>query len=400
MDKITNRQLPLMVIIMLGIMTTFGPLTIDMYVPSLPNVQSDFGTTTSQVQLTLSFAMIGLAIGQFTFGPLSDAYGRKKIALLIISIYVIASLIAVFTTSLSLLLVIRLIQGLTGGGAIVIAKASIGDQHKGKSLAKGLASLLVVNGIITILAPLIGGYALSVSNWKAIFLILTIVSFAILILAFFKMEETRDADLTKLNFALIFKDFGYLLKKPAFIIPMLLQGLTYVMLFSFSSAAPFITQKIYDMTPQQFSILFALNGIGLIITSQLTALLVEYINRYFLLVLLTLIQISGVVLIIFTLILHLPLWVLIIAFFLNVCPVTGIGPLSFTLAMESRTGGSGNASSLLGLFQFILGGIMSPLVGLKGEYSVMPYLIILVITTILIILLEVLLKSIMIKRNA
>lgn len=136
MDKITNRQLPLMVIIMLGIMTTFGPLTIDMYVPSLPNVQSDFGTTTSQVQLTLSFAMIGLAIGQFTFGPLSDAYGRKKIALLIISIYVIASLIAVFTTSLSLLLVIRLIQGLTGGGAIVIAKASIGDQHKGKSLAK------------------------------------------------------------------------------------------------------------------------------------------------------------------------------------------------------------------------------------------------------------------------
>lgn len=400
MDKITNRQLPLMVIIMLGIMTTFGPLTIDMYVPSLPNVQSDFGTTTSQVQLTLSFAMIGLAIGQFTFGPLSDAYGRKKIALLIISIYVIASLIAVFTTSLSLLLVIRLIQGLTGGGAIVIAKASIGDQHKGKSLAKRLASLLVVNGIITILAPLIGGYALSVSNWKAIFLILTIVSFAILIFAFFKMEETRDADLTKLNFALIFKDFGYLLKKPAFIIPMLLQGLTYVMLFSFSSAAPFITQKIYDMTPQQFSILFALNGIGLIITSQLTALLVEYINRYFLLVLLTLIQISGVVLIIFTLILHLPLWVLIIAFFLNVCPVTGIGPLSFTLAMESRTGGSGNASSLLGLFQFILGGIMSPLVGLKGEYSVMPYLIILVITTILIILLEVLLKSIMIKRNA
>ncbi|MEB6291894.1 multidrug effflux MFS transporter [Staphylococcus xylosus] len=400
MDKITNRQLPLMVIIMLGIMTTFGPLTIDMYVPSLPNVQSDFGTTTSQVQLTLSFAMIGLAIGQFTFGPLSDAYGRKKIALLIISIYVIASLTAVFTTSLSLLLVIRLIQGLTGGGAIVIAKASIGDQHKGKSLAKGLASLLVVNGIITILAPLIGGYALSVSNWKAIFLILTIVSFAILIFAFFKMEETRDADLTKLNFALIFKDFGYLLKKPAFIIPMLLQGLTYVMLFSFSSAAPFITQKIYDMTPQQFSILFALNGIGLIITSQLTALLVEYINRYFLLVLLTLIQISGVVLILFTLIFHLPLWVLIIAFFLNVCPVTGIGPLSFTLAMESRTGGSGNASSLLGLFQFILGGIMSPLVGLKGEYSVMPYLIILVITTILIILLEVLLKSIMIKRNA
>ena len=392
MDKTSNRQIPLIVIIVLGIMTTFGPLTIDMYVPSLPSVQSDFNTTASQAQLTLSFAMIGLAIGQFIFGPLSDAYGRKKIALIIIILYAIASFIAVFATSMSTLLTIRLIQGLTGGGAIVIAKASIGDLHKGKALAKGLASLLVVNGIITIIAPLIGGYALSVSNWQAIFFILTIVSMIIFFFALFKMEETRTADLSKLNFGTIFKDFGYLLKKPAFVFPMLLQGLTYVMLFSFSSAAPFITQKIYDMTPQQFSVLFAINGIGLIIMSQLTAILVSYINRYVLLIALTMIQIAGVVLICITLILHLPTWVLVIAFFLNVCPVTGIGPLSFTLAMESRTGGSGNASSLLGLFQFILGGVISPLVGLQGGYSVMPYLTILVITTVLIISLELGLK--------
>lgn len=147
------------------------------------------------------------------------------------------------------------------------------------------------------------------------------------------------------------------------------------------------------MTPQQFSYLFAFNGIGLIIMSQLTALLVAYINRYFLLIILTIVQIIGVVLIIVALTLHLPLWVLIIAFFLNVCPVTGIGPLSFALAMEARTGGSGNASSLLGLFQFILGGIMSPLVGLQGEYSILPYTIILLITAVLIIGLEIGLKS-------
>ncbi|XVK94887.1 MFS transporter [Staphylococcus nepalensis] len=122
MDKISNRQLPTMVIIVLGIMTTFGPLTIDMYVPSLPNVQSDFNTSVSQVQLTLSFAMIGLAIGQFIFGPLSDAYGRKKMALIIISIYAIASLFAVFTTSMSLLLLLRLFQGLTGEALLLSLK--------------------------------------------------------------------------------------------------------------------------------------------------------------------------------------------------------------------------------------------------------------------------------------
>jgi len=399
MDKISNRQLPTMVIIVLGIMTTFGPLTIDMYVPSLPNVQSDFNTSVSQVQLTLSFAMIGLAIGQFIFGPLSDAYGRKKMALIIISIYAIASLFAVFTTSMTLLLILRLFQGLTGGGAIVIAKATMGDQHEGKALAKGLASLLVINGIITIIASIVGGYALTISNWKAIFLILTIVSIIILILSILHLEETHKTNLSKLNFNAIFKDFGALFKKPAFIIPMVLQGLTYVMLFSFSAAGPFITQKIYDMTPQQFSYLFAFNGVGLIIMSQLTAKLVAYMNRYLLLIILTTIQIMGVILIIVTLILHLPLWVLIIAFFLNVCPVTGIGPLSFALAMESRTGGSGNASSLLGLFQFILGGIMSPLVGLQGEYSVLPYITILVITAILIICLEIGFKFILFNKQ-
>src|SRR5699024_1198204 len=127
--------------------------------------------------------------------------------------------------------------------------------------------------------------------------------------------------------------------------------------------------------------------------------LVAYMNRYFLLIILTIIQLMGVVLIIVTLMLHLPLWVLVIAFFLNVCPVTGIGPLSFALAMESRTGGSGNASSLLGLFQFILGGIMSPLVGLQGEYSILPYTIILIITAVLIIVLEIVLKSILINKR-
>lgn len=113
------------------------------------------------------------------------------------------------------------------------------------------------------------------------------------------------------------------------------------------------------MTPQQFSIMVAVNGVGLIIVSQIVALLVAYINRFKLMIYLTLIQVVGVILIVITLAVHGPLWILLIAFFLNVCPVTSIGPLGFSMAMEERTGGSGNASSLLGLFQFILGGIIS-----------------------------------------
>lgn len=203
------------------------------------------------------------------------------------------------------------------------------------------------------------------------------------------MPKTHKSEHKSLNFKDILLDFGSLMKKPRFIIPMLLQGLTYVMLFSFSSASPFITQKIYNMTPQQFSIMVAVNGVGLIIVSQIVALLVAYINRFKLMIYLTLIQVVGVILIVITLAVHGPLWILLIAFFLNVCPVTSIGPLGFSMAMEERTGGSGNASSLLGLFQFILGGIISPIVGLKGQYDATPYIFVIMITAVILITLQV-----------
>ncbi|EEE50183.1 multidrug effflux MFS transporter [Staphylococcus capitis] len=388
MTHSSAKHFSMILIIILGVMTAFGPLTIDTYTPSLPKVQHDFGTTTSEIQLTLSFAMIGLALGQFLFGPISDVFGRKRIATILMMIYLVATFLSIFTGHLTVFLILRLIQGLTSGGAIVIAKASVGDKYHGNELAKFLASLMVVNGIISILAPLLGGFVLSISNWRMIFAFLTLIAFIVLIGIFLKMPAHTQTMQTRLQFKDILKDFLYLLKKPTFVIPMLLQGLTYVMLFSYSSASPFITQKIYHMSAPQFSVMLAINGVGLIIVSQIVALLVEKISRQKLLIYLTIMQIVGVILLIATLALHLPLYVLLIAFFINISPVTSIAPLGFSMAMEERTGGSGNASSLLGLFQFILGGIISPLVGLNGEHDMTPYLLIISVTAILLVLLQ------------
>ncbi|MDS4062330.1 multidrug effflux MFS transporter [Staphylococcus capitis] len=388
MTHSSAKHFSMILIIILGVMTAFGPLTIDTYTPSLPKVQHDFGTTTSEIQLTLSFAMIGLALGQFLFGPISDVFGRKRIATILMMIYLVATFLSIFTGHLTLFLILRLIQGLTSGGAIVIAKASVGDKYHGNELAKFLASLMVVNGIISILSPLLGGFVLSISNWRMIFAFLTLIAFIVLIGIFLKMPAHTQTMQTRLQFKDILKDFLYLLKKPTFVIPMLLQGLTYVMLFSYSSASPFITQKIYHMSAPQFSVMLAINGVGLIIVSQIVALLVEKISRQKLLIYLTIVQIVGVILLIATLALHLPLYVLLIAFFINISPVTSIAPLGFSMAMEERTGSSGNASSLLGLFQFILGGIISPLVGLNGEHDMTPYLLIISVTAILLVLLQ------------
>ncbi|WP_210130033.1 multidrug effflux MFS transporter [Staphylococcus sp. GDX8P54P] len=389
MQPSTHTKLPLLLLIVLGVMTAFGPMIIDMYLPALPEAQHQFRSSTSEIQLTLSFAMIGLALGQFLFGPLSDAFGRKRMGLIILCVFFLATLSGIFASNLMLFLCIRFVQGFTAGGIIVIAKAFAGDRYQGDLLAKFLASLMVVNGIVTIIMPLLGGLSLTLGSWRIVFVILTVISLLVLIGVVTTMPTTHQSEHISLNFKEIFLDFGSLLKKPRFIIPMLLQGLTYVMLFSFSSASPFITQKLYNMTPQQFSIMVAINGVGLIIVSQIVALLVEYINRFKLMIYLTLIQVIGVVLIVITLSMHGPLWILLIAFFLNVCPVTSIGPLGFSMAMEERTGGSGNASSLLGLFQFILGGIISPIVGLKGQYDATPYMVVIIVTAIVLITLQV-----------
>lgn len=258
---------------------------------------------------------------------------------------------------------------------------------------------MVINGIITIIAPLLGGLALSIASWRMIFIFLTIITLIVILGILLKMPVGLHQEQSQLNFKAIFKDFGLLLTKPTFVIPMLLQGLTYVMLFSYSSAAPFISQKMYHMTPLQYSAMFAINGVGLIVVSQITAIIVEKISRYAMLIYLTIIQMLGVVILIFTLILHLPLYVLLIGFFINICPVTSIAPLCFSMAMAERTGGSGNASSLLGLFQFILGGLISPLVGLNGQHDMSPYLIIISATAVLLIALQIIYFKLFMKNT-
>ena len=191
----------------------------------------------------------------------------------------------------------------------------------------------------------------------------------------------------------IIKQFKALLQRPKFVLPMLLQGMTFVILFSYISASPFITQRIYTLSPQAFSWMFAIIGIGLIISSQLAGKLVDYFEPLAIMRGYTLVQIIGVITITIVLTLHLPIIFLFIAFLLLVGPVTGIATISFSVAMDERTGGSGSASSLLGLVQTLIGGISTPLVGLMGEHSYIPYLIIISITSVILIILHLLIAK-------
>lgn len=381
----------LLFIIILGALTAIGPLSIDMFLPGLPNIKNDFHTTASNAQLTISFFMVGLAFGNLFAGPISDSKGRKKPLLIAMVIFTLASLVIIFVTNIWVMIILRLIQGLTGGAGAVISRAVTSDKYSGNDLTKFLSLLMLVNGVAPVIAPALGGLILSFTGWRMVFIILTIFGLLMFIGTLFKVPESLENEhRVNSNIGTMFKNFKDLFATPRFVLPMLIQGVSFVLLFTYISASPFIVQKIYGFSPLQFSIMFASIGITLIISSQLTGKLVDYFDRQSILRMMTVIQILGVIIVSMTLINHWNFWLLAFGFVILVAPVTGVATLGFSIAMDESKSGKGSSSSLLGLFQTLLGGLMSPLVGIKGENDPTPYIIIIAITAVILIILQLL----------
>ncbi|HDH6511350.1 TPA: multidrug effflux MFS transporter [Staphylococcus aureus] len=385
-----NKRSPIFIII-LGSLTAIGALSIDMFLPGLPDIRHDFQTTTSNAQLTLSMFMIGLAFGNLFAGPISDSTGRRKPLIIAMIIFTLASLGIVFVHNIWLMVALRFLQGVTGGAAAVISRAIASDMYSGNELTKFMALLMLVNGIAPVVAPTIGGIILNYSVWRMVFVILTIFGFVMVIGSLLKVPESLTVTNRESSSALktMFKNFKILLKTPRFVLPMLIQGMTFVLLFTYISASPFIIQKIYGMTAIQFSWMFAGIGITLIISSQLTGYLVDFIDSQKLMRGMTMIQIIGVILVTIVLLNHWNFWILAIGFIILIAPVTGVATLGFTIAMDESSSGRGSSSSLLGLVQFLFGGVASPLVGVKGEDNPIPYIIIIIATAVILIILQI-----------
>lgn len=239
-----NKRSPIFIII-LGSLTAIGALSIDMFLPGLPDIRHDFQTTTSNAQLTLSMFMIGLAFGNLFAGPISDSTGRRKPLIIAMIIFTLASLGIVFVHNIWLMVALRFLQGVTGYAAAVISRAIASDMYSGNELTKFMALLMLVNGIAPVVAPTIGGIILNYSVWRMVFVILTIFGFVMVIGSLLKVPESLTVTNRESSSGLktMFKNFKILLKTPRFVLPMLIQGMTFVLLFTYISASPFIIQK-------------------------------------------------------------------------------------------------------------------------------------------------------------
>lgn len=368
------------IVILLGSLTAFGPLSMDMYLPALPTVAKDLTATTSLVQLSLTACLLGLAAGQLIFGPLSDIRGRRKPLISTLITYAVVSVLAAFSPNIIVFIALRFIQGLTGAAGIVIARAAARDLYSGKDLTKFMALLALVMGVAPIVAPIAGGVVLQFSSWPTIFIILGLYGLLMFLSVLFFLPETLPEEKRSEGSILaVFKTFKSLLSNRTFMGIALTQSLVMSSMFAYIAGSPFVLQNIYQITPQQFSLLFALNGLGIIIASQTAGRLSSTVRESKLLLAGLCISLTGSVLLLLGIAFGLPLSVIVTALFLVVSSVGMVSATAFSLAMESQGKVAGSASAFLGLLPFIGGAIVSPLVGIAGDQTALPMAIVIIV---------------------
>ncbi|MEU9592594.1 multidrug effflux MFS transporter [Streptomyces sp. NPDC048219] len=376
-----GRRTGLLVTLVLGGLTATPPLAMDMYLPSLPEVTESLRAPAATVQLTLTACLAGMALGQLVVGPMSDKWGRRRPLLTGLAVYVVATALCALAPTVELLVAFRLAQGLAGAAAIVIARAVVRDLYDGVAMARFFSTLMLISGVAPVVAPLIGGQILRVTDWRGVFVVLTVVGVVLGGVVWAKLPETLpEAERHAGGVADTLRSMRGLLADRAFTGYMLAGGFAFAALFAYISASPFVVQEIYGASPQTFSLLFGLNSIGLVVVGQ--------INGKVLVGRVSLDRVLGIGLLVViaaaTALLLMALGVFgevglapIAAALFVLMSAMGISlPNTQALALMRVEQSAGSASALLGTSSFLIGAVASPLVGIAGKDTALPMAIV------------------------
>lgn len=353
--------------LLLGVFGAFGPLSMDLYLPQLPLLARDLGTSDTLAQLTMSVCMIGLGVGQLIAGPLSDRLGRRRPLIVGVLGFAALSLACAFAPTIELLLVFRALQGLSGAAGIVIAMAIARDLYSGIELSRMLSLLGIVGSVTPIVAPVVGGQLALFMDWRGIFLVLAGVGVVIAGLAVVFAPETLDRDRRHVGGAgTTVRHLRELARDRVFVSVLAAALVGGVAFFSYLSMSSFVLQESYGLDAQAFSLAFAVNAFAGLLGSQLSRPLVRRVGPLRLyLTSQSLAAAAGIALIVAGAVsAGLALLLLgLVAYMLT----TGVGgPNGSTIALEDHGLRAGTAAAVMGTASLIVGPVVAPLVALGG----------------------------------
>jgi DHA1 family bicyclomycin/chloramphenicol resistance-like MFS transporter len=360
-------------IAVLGALSAFGPVTTDLYLPSLPQAATALHTSSAGIQSSLTTCLIGLGVGQLITGPLSDSRGRRNPLLVAMGIFVVASVLCATADNIITLDVFRFLQGGAGAAGISICLAIVRDLYQGRAAARAISTLMAVVGVAPIVSPAIGGQLLRVTDWRGVFIALAGLGVVLLWCAYAWVDETlpptrrtvggftaRAAVLRRLAIDKTF--MGYALAG----------SFSFAVLFAYISASPFLCQGLYHFSPQRFALFYASNATGILIANALNGrLLHRFSPRGLLDVGLIGVGVGAAGVLMVSATAHPQLYLLMAPLFLMVCSTGIVRPNATALALDRHGESAGSAAALLGVTQFGLGAIAAPVTEL-GRHSAVP----------------------------
>ncbi|WP_405531684.1 Bcr/CflA family multidrug efflux MFS transporter [Streptomyces avidinii] len=382
------RRTSLLVTFILGGLTALPPLSMDMYLPALPQVTDALHSPAATVQLTLTACLAGMALGQLVIGPMSDKWGRRRPLLIGMVVYVLATAICALAPTTELLISFRLLQGLAGAAAIVIARAVVRDLYDGDEMARFFSTLMLISGAAPIIAPLIGGQVLRFADWRGVFLVLTVVGAVLTLMVWRGLGETLPPERRHTGgVGSALRTMRGLLGDRVFAGYTLTGGFSFAVLFSYISASPFVVQEIYGASPQAFALLFGLNSVGLILVGQINGkLLVGRVRLDKVLAVgLAVVMAAAVALLLMStgVFGEVGLTPIAGALFVLMSAMGVVLPNTNAQALMRTPHAAGSASALLGTSSFLIGAIASPLVGIAGEDTAVPMAVVQLVCALL-----------------
>lgn len=372
-DRFVGRRYVQLVLV-LGALSAIGPLTLDMYLPALPQLRADLGATDSQAQLTITGLLVGLGLGQLLIGPLSDAVGRRKPLFVGLTVHGLMSVLCALAPSITLLALTRTMQGVGGAAVAVVSMAIVRDLFSGVKAAQLLSRLMLVIGVAPVLAPSLGSVLLGFTSWRGIFVLIAVAAVLLFVLALVALPETLPTvRRSSVSVRGALRSYGVLFHDRLFVVMVLVSGLSFATLFAYISGVPFLLQELYGLSPQQFGLTFSANAVGLIVMTQVNPLLVRRVSPVTILLVAVTVSTLASAALVATAITGfgglvgflVPLWFIVAS--------AGFSfPNAPAIALNRHGEAAGSAAALLGSAQFVLGGLIAPLVGALADGTGVP----------------------------
>jgi DHA1 family bicyclomycin/chloramphenicol resistance-like MFS transporter len=365
-------------IVLMGALQAFAPLSIDMYLPSMPLLEKIFGATTAQVQLTLVTYFVGFALGQSLYGPITDRYGRKPPLYFSLLLFIVSSVACALAPSIHALALFRLFQAIGGCGGAVMSRAMVRDLFPPEEMRKIFSMLMLVIGVSPVAAPLFGGYLLVWFGWQSIFLTQALLATACLISMHLRLPESLEAgDRRPLHADHILASYGQLLRDRTFLGASLVCGFSSAGMFAYIASAPFVFINLYKVPPQRFGWLFGAIAAGIIAASQVNGRMLHGVPLWRVLRVANLVQlVAGFTLLAAALTGFGGIVGIFVPVFVYVAANGFVFPNGSAIAMTRHGNIAGMASALLGTNQFTIAAIATIALGTIESSTALPMAIV------------------------